>query len=68
VSGGLASFCPSHKIALDNIRKGYDNWVKAYGSLTKERYLHLLAQNVNAGEWVVGVAEYLLREDIAEKI
>lgn len=68
IGNGLDSFCPSHKIALDNIRKHYNEWVKAYGSLTKEEYLHRLAENDSAGEWVLEVAEYLLREGAAERL
>jgi hypothetical protein len=53
-------------MALDNIRRGYAEWAKGYGSLTKKEYLHLLMEDRFAGEWVVEVAEYLLREGLAE--
>jgi hypothetical protein len=55
-------------MALDNIRKQYNEWVKAYGSLTKEEYLHQLIENDSAGEWVLEVAEYLLREGASERL
>lgn len=68
VSNDLNSFCTYHKMALDNIRKQYNEWVKAYGSLTKEEYLHQLIENDSAGEWVLEVAEYLLREGASERL
>jgi hypothetical protein len=51
---------------LDNIRRGYAEWITGYGSLAKEEYLRLQSKNSSAGEWVIEVAEYLLREGLAE--
>jgi hypothetical protein len=60
--------CPSHKSALDKIRECYNEWVRAYGSLTKEQYLQLLIKNPNSGEWVTEVARYLLEFGEMERL
>ena len=65
---GLDSLCSSHKVALENIRLRYNDWVKGYGSLTKEDYLRLLTENSEAGNWVVEVAAYLIRERLTERL
>ena len=66
VPGG--SLCPSHRLALDKIRECYNKWVSAYGSLAKERYLQLLIENPNSGEWVAEVAKYLLELGDMERL
>ena len=61
-------FCQSHQAALDNVRHHYQEWLKAYDVLAKRDYLQSLAANGNSGEWVIEVAEYLLREGEEEKL
>jgi len=55
-------FCQSHQAALNNVRQHCQQWLKAYGALVKRNYLQSLAANGSSGEWVIEVAEYLLRE------
>jgi hypothetical protein len=61
-------FCPSHQTAFNNIQKDYQKWANAYGSLTKQEYLQLLAKNANSGEWVVEVAQFLLAKGEVERL
>lgn len=68
LAGDGSLFCPSHQTAFNNIQKDYQKWANAYGSLTKQEYLQLLAKNANSGEWVVEVAQYLLAKGDVEKL
>jgi hypothetical protein len=52
---------------FDAIRTKYQEWEVAYASLTKRRFLEVVARNTNSGEWVVEVARYLLEGGLEER-
>jgi hypothetical protein len=67
-TSGLHSLCDFHETALDNIRRGYAEWIRGYDSLAKKEYLRVLIKNSSADEWIIEVAEYLLREGLADSL
>jgi hypothetical protein len=62
------SLCSTHRSALENIRGHYKEWIRAYGSLSKAEYLHMLMENPNSGEWVTEIARYLLEKNETERL
>ena len=61
--------CNNHKMALKQIKEGYDSWTKAKESLTfKDYLLALLNPEVPTGVWITEVVEAIINEVLDEDI
>lgn len=58
-------FCDAHLIAKKNLEDRYEDWVKAYGKLSRKEYLTIMVndQDIPIGEWAREVADYLLKKE-----
>ena len=57
-------YCDAHLIAKQNLLDRYQDWVNAYGKLTKKDYYQRIVddQEVPVGDWAREVANYLLKK------
>jgi hypothetical protein len=51
--------CGHHAEARENLKAAYPLWVEAYGGLEWMEYLDKVKRNVQSGQWVKDVAEFL---------
>ncbi|MHA2059197.1 MAG: hypothetical protein ACW976_00240 [Candidatus Ranarchaeia archaeon] len=51
------SWCERHAVTAKTLAEHYPLWVKAYGDLSWEDYLHQIIGNPNTGSWVIEVAK-----------
>ena len=51
--------CLRHSEAKERLRSAYPLWVKAYGGIEWDKYLDNVKRNVQTGQWVKEIAEFL---------
>ncbi len=52
--------CIYHTMALENIKKKYEEWKKILPNITWHKYLEKITRMRNAGTWIREVASYLI--------
>ena len=58
-----SDLCIYHAAARDNLYKGYDRWLQAYGELSWKAYLERILNLQEAGAWVREVAKLELEKE-----
>jgi hypothetical protein len=48
-----AKFCAYHAQAYEELKRGYDEWVGAYGAISWKDYLGRLLERKETGSWVL---------------
>jgi len=52
-------YCKNHNIAKNMLKKGYESWLRAYGSISWDDYLrNLLELEGLVGEFIKEIVEY----------
>lgn len=51
--------CTYHAAAKERLQAAYPLWVKAYGDVGWKKYLDNVKRNVQTGQWVKEIAEFL---------
>ena len=60
-------FCKKHYKAYEELKKGYELWLAAYGTLTWEDYLKKLSKIDGVGSFILDVIDYELFFKTADK-
>ncbi len=55
-------YCKYHKLAYNNLLKGYEEWKIAIGNISWDDYLTQLSDNDKTGEWVMDIILHELKE------
>ena len=54
-----ADLCPAHARALDSVKKAYEAWAKAYGSLLQDDFLKRIAKLQGTGKNAREIVEFV---------
>jgi len=55
-SDAAQEFCAYHAQAYEKLKRGYDEWGRAYGAISWEDYLRRLLERKEPGSWVKELA------------
>ncbi len=61
----IGDYCLSHNLAMENLKETYKTWKKAK-DIDWKKYLEVVRQNKNSGEWVVEICKHLLEKEVAQ--
>ena len=53
------NLCPAHARALDSVKKAYEVWAKAYGSLLHDYFLKRIAKLQGTGKNAREIVEFV---------
>ena len=57
-------YCSYHEQAMEQLRRHYETWVRAYGKIEWGEYLTRILKMPETGAWVKGVIEAEIEAEI----